>query len=170
MPLKDELRTGVSSQDRDGQAVTYRLLQNSDDLDALTELLHAAYAPLAAAGMRFVASYQDVETTRRRLSQGETIVAVDGEQLIATVTLKPPESTTGSPFYDRPDVASVGQFAVAPAHQRRGIGKALGDLAERRAWELGVGYLALDTSERALHLIALYEEHGFRIVEQLQWE
>lgn len=168
--VRHQLETGLRLPDESGQPILYRYLLPSDDIDALTALLHAAYAALAAAGMRFVASHQDVETTRRRLSNGETIVAVEGEQLIGTVTLKPPAFTKGSPFYDRPDVASVGQFAVAPAHQRRGVGTALGTLAERRARELGVGYLALDTSERALHLIAMYEAHGFRQVETVQWD
>jgi GNAT superfamily N-acetyltransferase len=168
--LSDRLATGFDCPDKHGTPVVYRYLQNSDDLQALTVLLHHAYAPLAAAGMRFVASFQVVEVTRRRVSAGETIVAVEHDRIIGTITLKPPDATKGSPFYDRPDVASVGQFAVAPEHQHRGIGTLLGGLAEQRAKQLGAQYLALDTSERAAHLIAIYEAHGFEKVENVQWE
>ncbi len=168
--LAHRLVAGFERPDRHGNPILIRYLRESDDLQALTELLHRAYAPLAEAGMRFVASFQDVEVTRQRVSGGDTIVGVEAGQIIATITLKPPATTKGSAFYDRPDVASVGQFAVAPEHQHRSIGTILGGVAEQRAQELGARYLALDTSERATHLIALYEAHGFRQVETVQWE
>ncbi len=168
--LAHQLAVGIERPDRHGDPVLLRYLRESDDLQALTDLLHRAYAPLAAAGMRFVASFQDVEVTRQRVSAGEAIVGVEAGQIIATITLKAPGTTQGSPFFKRPDVASVGQFAVAPEHQHRGIGMVLGAMAEQRAQELGARYLALDTSERATHLIALYEAHGFRQVEHVQWE
>ncbi|MGE0705589.1 MAG: hypothetical protein AB7F99_12680 [Vicinamibacterales bacterium] len=44
--------------------VRYRRILPDDDLDAITAMLHEAYAPLAAAGMRFVASHQSMDTTR----------------------------------------------------------------------------------------------------------
>ena len=168
--LADQLVAGFERPDRLGIPVLFRYLRDSDDLQALTELLHRAYAPLAAAGMRFVASFQDVEVTRQRVSGGETIVGIDAGRIIATITVKPPAATKGSAFYDQPDVAGVGQFAVAPGHQHRSIGTMLGRVVEKRAQELGARYLALDTSERATHLIALYEAHGFRQVETVQWE
>ena len=43
-------------------------------------------------------------------------------------------------------------------------------LVERRAAEQGVAYLALDTSEHAERLIALYQARGYRFVEYCQWE
>ena len=168
--LTDRLHTGFERPDPQGAAILYRYLRADDDLHALTELLHQAYAPLAAAGMRFVASHQDVTVTRQRVSAGETIVGVESGLIVGTITVKPPAMAHGSPFYDRPDVASVGQFAVAPQQQHRRIGTVLGRLAEQRAMELGAQYLALDTSERAVHLIALYEAHGFRQVETVKWE
>lgn len=42
-------------------------------------------------------------------------------------------------------------------------------LVEERASELGLGHLALDTSEQARDLIAYYERRGFRFVEHLRW-
>lgn len=42
-------------------------------------------------------------------------------------------------------------------------------LVEQRARELNVRMLALDTSEHATHLIALYEAKGYAFVEHIQW-
>jgi GNAT superfamily N-acetyltransferase len=119
--------------------------------------------------MRFVASHQDSAITRKRIARGETIVAEDEGLIVGVVTLKRAGETHGSPFYERPDVAGFGQFAVRPSHQGRGIGSALLNLVQRRAAEQGVRQLALDTSEHATDLIAFYEAKGFRFVERLQW-
>jgi len=132
-------------------------------------MLHDAYAPLKDAGMRFVASYQDAETTRSRMATGETIVAQSEGALVGIITLSDAEETSGSPFLDRPDVAQFGQFAVSPAHQRCGIGSSLLSLVERRAEETGLAELALHTSERARDLIAFYERKGYRFIEHVQW-
>ena len=150
--------------------VTYRSLGADDDLDAITRLLHAAYAPLAAAGMRYVASHQDVATTRRRTAKGETFVAVRDNAVVGIITLAEADATHGSPFYDRPDVASFGQFAVLPALQRQGIGSRLMDIVEQRAREKGVVELALDTSEHAEALIAMYTKRGYRFIGYAKWD
>jgi GNAT superfamily N-acetyltransferase len=150
--------------------VTFGPLRPDDDLHAMTDLLHAAYAPLAAAGMRYFASHQDVAATRRRMAAGETFVAVRDDAVIATITLAEAHATRGSPFYDRPDVASFGQFAVLPALQRQGIGSRLMDMVEARAREKGVAELALDTSEHAEALIDMYTRRGYRFIEYARWK
>ncbi len=149
--------------------VRYRSIRPDDDIDALTSMLHEAYAPLAAAGMRFVASHQSVETTRRRMRGGETFVAVHDDLIVGTVTLADAEHTSGSAFLARPDVADFGQFAVSPPFQRRGIGSALLTIVEERAREQGLSELALNTSEHATHLIDMYTKKGFRFVEYVRW-
>src|SRR4051812_9351258 len=98
------LRSGLQRRDRNGQLITYRFLTAEDSTDDITTMLHEAYAPLAAAGMRYVASYQDNDVTESRMAKGETIVALDGPLLVGIVTLKEIAATSGSPFYDRPDV------------------------------------------------------------------
>ncbi len=149
--------------------VKLRRLAATDSIEELTELLHRAYAPLAARGMRFVASWQDADETRRRCEDGEAWVAELNGRVVGTVTLYPPARTSGSPFLDRADVASFGQFAVEPALQGGGIGEAMRLLVERRAREEGAAHLALDTSEHARELIATYERWGFRFIEHVQW-
>jgi hypothetical protein len=41
--------------------------------------------------------------------------------------------------------------------------------AEELAREHGAAYIALDTSELALNLIAFYERRGYRFVEHVRW-
>ena len=154
---------------RESRRIAYRPLLVGDDLNGITSLLHEAYAPLAAAGMRFVASHQSVATTKKRMDKGETFVATDSDLIVGIITFTEAHATHGSPFYDRSDVADFGQFAVRPAYQRRGIGSRLIEMVELRAFEKGVGELALNTSEHATDLIAMYTRKGYRFVEYVQW-
>ena len=98
--------------DGGGREVVYRYFLPEDDIDLITRMLHEAYAPLAARGMRFLASHQDSATTRKRMDRGDTILALDGETIVGAITLEDVEHTRGSAFYDRLDVAGFGQFAV----------------------------------------------------------
>jgi GNAT superfamily N-acetyltransferase len=167
--VRARLERGFDEPDRSGRAIRYRLLLPTDDLEDVTEMLHEAYAPLARAGMRFTASHQDSTATRRRVSSGLTVVAVDGERVVGIVTVRDPGAKTSAPHYARPDVASFGQLAVRPSHQRCGTGSRLLALVEEVARESGAAELALDTSENAAHLIALYEAKGYVFVEHAKW-
>jgi GNAT superfamily N-acetyltransferase len=150
--------------------VEVRLLDASDSIEELTDLLHRAYAPLAVMGFRYVATHQDAARTRQRVGGGrECYVAVQDGRIVGTVTFRNASLTRGCPWYDRPDVCSFGQFAVEPPLQRRGIGSRLMDVCERRAVETGAAELALDTAEGADHLIDLYRRRGFRFVEHTRW-
>ncbi len=146
-----------------------RPICETDDLAALTELLHRAYQPLAERGMRFVASYQTEEVTRRRLGYGQGYVAVVRDALVGTVTLYPIPTTNECTWYQRPGVWHFAQYAVDPPCQGQGIGAALMDWVEGEARRHGATELALDTSEHASELLATYTRRGYRHVETIQW-
>lgn len=149
--------------------VAYRLLRADDSIEELTELIHRAYASLAAMGLRYLGTWQPPETTRERSEGGECWVGERDGLLVATVTLYEPARAGGAPWYDRADVASFGQLAVEPALQRHGIGSALMDIVERRARECGAAEVACDTAEPATHLIRWYEARDYRIVDRVDW-
>ena len=150
--------------------MTLRRLGPEDSLDQLTELLHRAYAPLAQAGFRFLASWQDAEVTRQRADEGECwVLELDG-RIVACGTLRLPGTHRGTPWYEQSGVAVVGQFAVEPTLQRRGLGTALLEHLESRARELGAEHVALDTAEGATQLVHYYERHGYGFVEHVRWE
>jgi len=143
---------------------------SDDAIEALTALLHRAYAPLALRGMRYFASHQPPATTRSRMSEGTGfIVRIDG-RIAATVTFYAPGQHGGCEWYERDDVASFGQFAVEPAVQGRGIARRLLALIDDEARNVGARHLACDTSEHATELIAMYARRGFAIVGTTQWD
>jgi len=141
-----------------------------DSIAALTDLLHRAYAPLAAMGLRFVATWQDETITAKRIARGECWVLDLEGRLVGAITWLPPESTHGSPWYDRPDVASFQQLAVDPEFQKRGWARRLIAHAEELTWRRGHRHLALDTSDQAHHLLELYRRCGYATVEPVTWE
>jgi GNAT superfamily N-acetyltransferase len=151
------------------EPVEIRAWTQEDSLEELTRLLHRAYAPLAAAGMRYLATHQSVEVTARRIAK-ECYVALLEGRLVGTITLKPPGRTGGCPYYERERVATFGQFGVDPDVQCRGVGGLLLETIERRARELGGTELALDTAECAHHLIARYERLGYHVVDRVDWD
>ncbi len=149
--------------------VVIRELQPKDSVAELTALLHLAYGRLRDMGLRYMATHQGDEITRERIESGECYVGVRDGHIVATLTFRSPSQTDGCPWYDRPDVASFGQFAVHPDLHGQGIGRALMELAEKRALETGARELALDTAEAAGHLIEMYESRGYRVVDKVDW-
>lgn len=149
-------------------SLVIRALAETDSLAELTALLHAAYAQLGQLGFNYTAVDQGEDETRRRIAGGECYVACEDGRLIGTIMFYR-NSKGHHPWYSRPDVATVGQFAVAPAFQKRGIGARLMALAEDRAVATGAAEIALDTSEGATHLIAWYTRLGYRRVAHAQW-
>ncbi len=142
-----------------------------DSIPDLTALLHRAYAPLAEAGMRYLASHQDDEITRSRISKGECWVALDDANImVGTVVLVPPG--VGDPeneYYCRPGVAWFQQFAVEPGLQGQGVGSLMMDHIEGRAGEMQATEIALDTSDQATNLIAMYQKRNYEIVSEADW-
>lgn len=149
--------------------MTIRPLLGDDSLLALTDLLHRAYAPLAAMGLRYMATHQSVEVTHKRVEQGQCFVALANGVICGTIIFKNAGQTRGCPWYDRADVASVGQFAVEPGLQGNGLGRKLMALAEEQAVASGARELALDTAEPAAHLIAWYTRLGYRHIDYADW-
>jgi len=158
-----------------------RPLEPSDSLEELTALLHRAYAPLAERGLRYLATHQDVDTTRKRAQRGDCFVAVTvpGDAIVATIVVYPPASeldhgnrsgARGPKSYAQPGVATFGQYGVEPAWKGRGLGRALHAHAEMHARSLGAHAIACDTAEPATDLIAMYERWGYSIVERMRWE
>ena len=150
--------------------IEIRLIRPDDDYAELTELLHRAYSSLAARGMKFLASHQDEKMTRERIGEGECYVAIENGRFIGTIVWRSTQQTSGTPWYDRPDVSSFGQFAVEPKLRNRGIGSKLLAIAERRAAATGAAELALDTAEPADDLIRFYTKRGYRFIEYTQWK
>ena len=144
--------------------------RHSHVIDALTELLHSAYAPLAAKGMRYLATHQPPSKTLQRLKEGESYLLFIREEIIGTVTLHREKIVSNCEYYKQNGIYSFGQFAVHPSEQGKGHGAKIMDFLEKRAKALGAIELALDTSEHAEQLITMYEKRGYKIVSYAQWD
>jgi|SRR5579872_1947000 len=142
---------------------------NQNSVQELTDILHRSYRELAEMGSNYWATFQTLEDTRARISQGECYVTLIDQTIFGTITLSPPGAVASHEWYRRPGVAHFGQFAVDPLYRHKRIGDRLLSHVERRASELGAVEIALDTAERATHLVTYYSRRGYRIVGHAQW-
>jgi predicted N-acetyltransferase YhbS len=147
-----------------------RRLEPTDSIDEMTELLHRAYAGLAAMGLRYWATHQSADITRKRIANSTCLVAVDDSGIRGTILFRDSAQTSGCPWYDQPGVASFGQFAVDPTLQKNGLGLRLLGEVETLARASGATELALDTAEPATHLVGWYTRLGYRFIEHTQWQ
>jgi GNAT superfamily N-acetyltransferase len=150
--------------------IVIRPLRTDDSVEELTELLRRGYKILADMGLRYLATHQDADITRQRIENAECFVAEYKGKIIATITFNMPDKTDGAPWYDRPEVAHFQQFAVEPKFQRHGIGTRIMKFIEDYARKKGVIELALDTSEKATHLIDWYKKLGYRFIGYADWD
>src|SRR5512134_1299594 len=151
------------------RALHCREIEAADDLAALTALLHAAYTPHAAKGLRYWATHQSVEDTAARLALGHGLVGTVGGQIIATLTLRRPSPNAQVELFRDPATWSFSQFAVHPAHKGQGYGKQLHDFAVAFAAARGCRRMALDTAQPAQALIDMYSSWGYTEVGTCDW-
>jgi GNAT superfamily N-acetyltransferase len=146
-----------------------RPLTDTDSLEQLTQLLHRSYERLGAMGLNYTAVDQSVDTTAARIQGGHCLLALWNGQLAGTVLAKPTDTRSPCRYFAKPGVATLRQFAVDPAFQGRGIGRALVDRCEAWAREAGFAEMALDTAEPAVHLVQMYLHLGYQPVDAVQW-
>lgn len=158
--------------------VRLRPLERADSLAHLTYLLHRAYKQHADRGIKALAAFQPEEVTRKRIAGGECFVAQHLDRIVGTILFKDAAQTsldgvggsTSIPWFTRGDVASFSQFAVEPEFQGHGIGGVLMQQAEKRAAATGATEIGLSTPEPAAWLVEMYQRHGYRVVDHVQWK
>ena len=153
------------------EEIIIRLLNPQDDLEELTELLHRAYKRLADMGLRYVATYQDVTVTKRRIRTADCFVAEHEGRLVGTIAFHRPRPWTDRPTdYEQGKIAHFAQFGVDPEYQGKGLGSRMLEKVEDFARSLGLPQLAFDTSEKSKHLIEWYGKRGYRFLQYVDWE
>lgn len=146
-----------------------RALQPGDDLHAITELIHAAYARQAARNLRYWATHQTVEETAQRFAAGHGLIAEMNGAVAGTLTVRPFVANSAVPLYRDPATWTLAQYAVLPEHQGLGIGRRLHEAALAHAVAHGGRVMALDTAAPATDLIAMYLRWGYAIVGECDW-
>jgi len=160
------------------EKVRVRPLEADDSLAHLTYLLHRAYKQHVDRGIKALAAFQPEEVTRKRISGGECFVALHMGKIVGTILFKDAVHTAADgiggsnaiEWFARGGVASFSQFAVEPEHQGHGIGGVLMGAVERRALETGATEIGLSTPEPEAWLVTMYERHGYRVVDHVQWK
>jgi ribosomal protein S18 acetylase RimI-like enzyme len=135
------------------------------ELAAIGDLRVDAYA---AQGFLSDGSHY-TETLRGlgRDSDGEVLVAVDGEQILGTVMLQ--RWPDAGHVVRGPGEAEVRALAVAPGAQGRGVGRALLQAATDRASGQGVRHLVLCTQPEMFAAQHPYQAAGFRRIPDRDW-
>ena len=149
--------------------VAIRSICASDDIGRLTELIHAAFAPQAAKGLRYWGTHQSVDDTRNRFASGHGLVAERAGELVGTITVRPPQPASQVGLYRDQRTWTICQFAVAPELKGAGVGKSLHDAAISHAILNGGGKIALDTAAPATSLIAMYRAWGYEFAGEFDW-
>ena len=152
-----------------GRLVLRRFDPRHDSWEALTRLLHRAFARLASLGLHCSCVDQAAGMTRERALAGDCFVAVCNGRIVGTLTVEGRDSNSQCEYYRQRSVASVHQFGIEPKWQCRGIGRAL--LAFAGHWAAARGYtqIALDTPFPADYLIAFYRAQGFSLVDVVRF-
>ena len=155
--------------------VQIRPLAPGDSIAALTALVHRAYAPLAAAGLNFTAASQTEAMTADRVGDGHCLLALQGGVVVGTITVARAHDADCRPWARasawllRDDAAHLFQFAVDPAAQGAGLGRALMLAAEAHSLASGRRATVLDTALPATHLRQRYARAGYAEQHELQW-
>jgi GNAT superfamily N-acetyltransferase len=149
--------------------IIIRKFDEGDSYEELTGLLHRAYKKLADMGLKFVATYQSVENTKKHLEKGDCYLAFKDGKMIGTIFYYKHMWRDAPPFYKKETVGLFGKFAVEPALQGTGIGSRMLNFVEDCARKDGKKELALDTSEKALHLVEYYKKKGYKFAQYWQW-
>ncbi|MGU7769896.1 GNAT family N-acetyltransferase [Burkholderia sp. MR1-5-21] len=153
----------------DGRVVVRRFDPRSDSYDALTALLHRAFAPLGALGFNCPGVDQPAATTREHALTSECFVALGNDHMVATLTMRTHDPDSPCDPYRSRRVATLGQLAVDPVWQDRGIGRALLAFAEQRAAARSATHLALDAPHAAIRLVDFYVRKGFQLIDVMRF-
>ncbi|WP_331344573.1 GNAT family N-acetyltransferase [Cellvibrio sp. UBA7661] len=146
-----------------------REIQDSDDIEKLTELIRSAYSSHAASGLKYWATHQTVDDTKRRIAMGICLVALHQDEYVGTCLFRRPQPESPVELYRSPRVWTVAQFGVLPEHKGKGIGKAIHARGLALLKQMGVATIALDTAEPAKPLIEMYKSWGYQLVGHCDW-
>ncbi len=150
--------------------VIIRTFSDNDSLEELTKLLHSSYKILADMDLNYVATYQPIETTKKRIDDGICFVMELNKQLIGTATYYPPGIAHACKEFDYKDTAWIGQMGILPEWQKKRLGTKLFKHIEQTAVENNVKYIGLDTSDKAVHLIDWYKKLGYKFDRHIDWK
>jgi ribosomal protein S18 acetylase RimI-like enzyme len=103
-----------------------------------------------------------------RAREADLLVAVDGDEVLGTVTIVRPDTPWAEVSQD--GELEFRMLAVAPSAQGRGIGDRLVQAVIAHAKEQGAHHLVLSSSEHMTTAHRLYARHGFERLPSRDWQ
>ena len=140
-------------------------LARPDELEAVGELTLAAYEDFTTGTEDFYRHH--LRDAARRAREAELWVAVDGDDLLGTVTYCPPGSTWRELAGD--DEGEFRMLAVHPDRQGRGAGQALAAQCERRARDHGATRMVLSSLAEMAAAHRVYGRLGYSRAPERDW-
>jgi GNAT superfamily N-acetyltransferase len=150
--------------------VEFRKVTPEDSAEDINRLFHTSHALQADHSLRRFWLAELLGEGSPENPKGELFLAVsEGVRLIGGAVFYDAENTRGCPYFDKPNIASIGPFAVMPEFQGHGLGGALLQFIEDRARETGAEELALDIPPEATQTLQKYLQQGYRFAENARW-
>lgn len=150
--------------------INIRALCQTDSIEELTKLLNDSYQDLVELGFHPVAATQNLETTIKRIAEGECFIALLDEKIIGTILFYPPGKSELKDYYENKFATHFGQFAVDHSYRKMNIGGNLLEYIESLSKELNASEITLDTPETAYHLINYYSKKGYNLAGYINWD
>jgi ribosomal protein S18 acetylase RimI-like enzyme len=138
-----------------------------DEYDAIGHLLVRSYAAITGMPLSegLIAELADVRT---RAEDNVVLAAIDGGEVVGTVTYVPSHVVAAAEF-DDPDGAGIRMLAVDPQRRRSGLGRELTEECLRHARAAGKSTVYLHTTRWMKGAQRMYESMGFRRDTTLDW-
>lgn len=140
--------------------ITVRLLQEGDDASAAGTVVQSTYLQLP--GYPRDDEYdKSLASVAERARSSAVVIALDGDEIVGCLTYVADHTDPAHEFADQESV-SFRFFAVSPAAQGKGVGKAMVDWCISRARADGRPRIRIHTLESMPAAQRLYERTGFR--------
>lgn len=151
---------------------------NLMSVDELTEVINKAYSRWLRRNLRYVGTHQNSAKTLERIKNCTCMVALENDKIIGTIKYNLTVNNGGKAdllhananrrwwgnnkaWFKGAVSMYVGQFAILPEYAGSQAAQMLAKYCIDKAYELKVSEMMIDTSEKALSLIRLYERQGF---------
>jgi GNAT superfamily N-acetyltransferase len=134
--------------------------------EEITDLLHLAFAEKKEKGMNYLATYQDAETTKRRVGNGVCWVALLNEKVIGTETIEIfyPDRKNRR-WHNEGTYAYCSQAAVHPYFKRIGLGSRIQKEIIFYCFKNNIDEILGHTSIRARDIQKWWKKFGAQKVE-----
>lgn len=128
-------------------------LANSNETSAVRDLVRASYAKyIERIGKEPAPMLDDYSSL---IADGDVWIAMENGEVLGVLVMQPAE-----------DHLFVGNVAVRPDQQGRGLGRTLMAFAEEEAKRNGLQEIRLYTNERMFENLTIYEKLGFEETER----